>query len=157
MGCPPIGLRVKGMASKNGRGWEPTHDATVTMSSFWNCPLYFIFSPRPNVHNQWVTCSDPAPLCCASDVICGGDHPPNVCHGDGCMQIWRRRRPFPFKPSAPHFGGGGGAGRLPLERGMRLAFWGGGVISAAHRLCRPGRPSKWTHQELPSKRFSNRR
>ena len=28
----------EGASSKNARGGDPTHDATVTMSPFWNCP-----------------------------------------------------------------------------------------------------------------------
>ena len=33
-----LGLGVKGTGSKIVRGGEPAHNATATMSPFWNCP-----------------------------------------------------------------------------------------------------------------------
>ena len=38
VGCPPTALGVKGAGLKLREGGEPAHDATVTMSPFWNCP-----------------------------------------------------------------------------------------------------------------------
>ena len=34
----PLGWGVKGVCSKIARGEEPAHDATATLSTFWNCP-----------------------------------------------------------------------------------------------------------------------
>ena len=36
------GLGLKGAGSKIARGGEPAHDATVTVSPFWNCPTHCI-------------------------------------------------------------------------------------------------------------------
>ena len=38
VGCPPVGLGVKGAGLKVAQGAAPAHDATVTMSPLWNCP-----------------------------------------------------------------------------------------------------------------------
>ena len=38
VGCPPIGLGLKGLRSNIPRCGEPAYDATAKMSPFWNCP-----------------------------------------------------------------------------------------------------------------------
>ena len=60
----PIGLELKGAGSKNARGGDPTHDATVTDGSggkahkhllwSWQFAASTDFSPFANIHQNAV-------------------------------------------------------------------------------------------------------
>ena len=98
VGCPPSGLRVKASSIIAGAG-EHAHDASVTISPFWNCPTGIvtleagILPPRGHISRVSTgrrgggslegVCFFPLLFGCVF-VLCDGA----VVTGEGCKASW---------------------------------------------------------------------